>query len=387
MAPISVDGGAVRMEYQATTHPYPIVYLRINGSEPLPFYLKLDTPYAIVVDEWAASALKLNGFGAEVDSKVGAFKTVPVKSLELELTNGKMRLETDSILVSKLGTDDETRFEQKVYGVVGSGAWLSTTLRLDLARQSLTVLVGKHPPLTTLTEATMLPLTTQANTQEVFTQWQTAPDQPAVPAHISLSKVTVLTPKMLASLKPTQTANIPHSDFPFATRPVSIVPDFPVGKYTLHNVTLLSDPFLTPIIGTDVLSRFTVWFDFRHQQMFLQPAKTVEEPLLKQGYTGLGLTRKDNGTMAVGEAVASVSKELGELVGQEVIAIDGKPAKEMRLKLAQAVLDGDADTTVTLTLKKGGKEYTRVLPRKDIYQISASEDTKEAKPTPRSKKG
>jgi carboxyl-terminal processing protease len=84
-----------------------------------------------------------------------------------------------------------------------------------------------------------------------------------------------------------------------------------------------------------------------------------------QGSIGaiLGKDNKD-GRLFVREAPADMgAARAGLRSGDEIVAIEGKPAREMSVEQVHQALHGDVGTKVTLTVVRGGVERTLSVER------------------------
>lgn len=112
-------------------------------------------------------------------------------------------------------------------------------------------------------------------------------------------------------------------------------------------------------IGGDLLKRFTVTLDYAHQTLWLEP-----NPLASQrevfDRSGLWIARaKDGGIDVADVATESAAAGIGLAVGDEIVSVNGKAAKDVPLYELREELKGAVGTQFTLAVK--GKKGARTL--------------------------
>lgn len=109
---------------------------------------------------------------------------------------------------------------------------------------------------------------------------------------------------------------------------------------------------LTGSIGTGIIDRFTVTFDYSRRRMIL------EDPLPpgRDAYDRSGLWLNQGRTAFDVAAVApqSPAEAAGMTPGERIVAIDGTPVAALSLAKARELLRGDPGTRVVLTLAGPG---------------------------------
>jgi hypothetical protein len=109
-------------------------------------------------------------------------------------------------------------------------------------------------------------------------------------------------------------------------------------------------------IGNEILSRFKVTVDYSRQRMMLEPTSRLTNPL-ESDMSGIVIDAegKDCRIFKVEEvAERSPAAEAGILAGDEIIAIDGKPANQFTSGRIERLLMQDGAKR-SLTLRRDGK--------------------------------
>jgi membrane-associated protease RseP (regulator of RpoE activity) len=122
----------------------------------------------------------------------------------------------------------------------------------------------------------------------------------------------------------------------------------------------ISDPNYEGNIGSGLLKRFVVTFDYAHQVMYLKRITPTPPDVGTFDRSGLWINAKDGGFAVTDVAKGSAGAEAGIAVGDVIVAIDGKPAVMDQLYAARRMLrDEPAGTKVVLSVRRGGE--TRVV--------------------------
>ncbi len=82
------------------------------------------------------------------------------------------------------------------------------------------------------------------------------------------------------------------------------------------------------LLGSGVLQRFTVTFDYAKERMFLEPGRRFDEPF-EFSMTGLAYRRTDDGTFVVVRVFPDTpASESGIVEGDVILSIDGVPSSD-----------------------------------------------------------
>ncbi len=112
-------------------------------------------------------------------------------------------------------------------------------------------------------------------------------------------------------------------------------------------------------IGGDLLKRFTVTLDYAHQLMWLQPNELAREREVFDR-SGVWIARaKDGGIEVADVAPDSAAANSGITAGEEILAVNGKPSKDVALYDLREQFKGAAGTPFKLKVK--GKQGERDL--------------------------
>jgi hypothetical protein len=144
-----------------------------------------------------------------------------------------------------------------------------------------------------------------------------------------------------------------------------------LGSYVFKNVfadfAAASNPFVGTagshgLIGTDVLRRFKVVFDYSRKQMILEPNRFFNEPF--DGYTtGFSYTRpypslKELKLTSIFEG--SAAKSAGLFAGDEIVAINGRPVSEFTDDELYRMFR-KRGARLTLEIRRSGKQFERKI--------------------------
>lgn len=104
-------------------------------------------------------------------------------------------------------------------------------------------------------------------------------------------------------------------------------------------------------IGGDLLKRFTLTLDYAHQKLWLQPnALAVQREVFDR--SGLWIARaKDGGIKVADVATESAAAVSGLAVGDEIVSVNGKSAKDVALYDLREEFKGPIGTRFTLRVQ------------------------------------
>ena len=128
----------------------------------------------------------------------------------------------------------------------------------------------------------------------------------------------------------------------------------------------ISDPNYDGNVGSALLKRFVVTFDYAHQVMFLKRIKPTPPDVGTFDRSGLWINAKDGGYAVADVARDSAGAAAGIAVGDVIIAIDGKPAAADHLADSRRMLrDLPAGTKVALIIRRGSETRAVTLILRD----------------------
>lgn len=126
-----------------------------------------------------------------------------------------------------------------------------------------------------------------------------------------------------------------------------------------------SDRYTAGNVGGGVLKRFTVIFDYAHQEMILEPNHLFDDPD-PFDRSGMWINRDDDG-FRVEDVVASGPADAAGLApGDRIVAVDGAPAASIRLPdLRSRLRESPPGTVVELEVldTEGARRTVRVVLR------------------------
>jgi len=122
----------------------------------------------------------------------------------------------------------------------------------------------------------------------------------------------------------------------------------------------MADPNYIGNVGTGLLKRFVVTFDYAHQTMYLKPLPAPVADINVFDRSGMWINAIPGGFKIVDLTAKGAAEAAGLKIGDEITAVDGVPATSIPLSdLRQRLRDGKVGTPVELTL--GGAGGARVV--------------------------
>jgi S1-C subfamily serine protease len=128
----------------------------------------------------------------------------------------------------------------------------------------------------------------------------------------------------------------------------------------------MSDPNFQGNVGTRLLKRFVVTFDYGHQIMYL---KRLPAPVADIGTfdrSGMWINASPKGFTIVDVTPGGAAEAAGLKVGDEITAVDGAPAGGVGLSDLRGRLRDATVRSVTLRVESGGQARTLELTLKDL---------------------
>jgi predicted aspartyl protease len=154
------------------------------------------------------------------------------------------------------------------------------------------------------------------------------------------------------------------------------IPSLTLGSVKVPNVVAglseakagsFSDPNYEGNIGSGLLKRFVVSFDYSRQTMYLKPLNPQPADAGAFDRSGLWINAGDNGFPVENVAPGGPAEQAGLLKGDIITAINGKPARPAELSDARTLLRSlPAGTPVDLSILRSGKPQTVRVQLRDL---------------------
>jgi membrane-associated protease RseP (regulator of RpoE activity) len=118
----------------------------------------------------------------------------------------------------------------------------------------------------------------------------------------------------------------------------------------------ISDANYDGNIGSALLKRFVVTFDYANKIMYLKRLRPAPPDVGTFDRSGLWINAKDDPYEVTDVAKGSAGERAGMAIGDVILAIDGKPVRDQGLADARSMLrDRPAGTRVQLTFRRGAE--------------------------------
>jgi hypothetical protein len=121
------------------------------------------------------------------------------------------------------------------------------------------------------------------------------------------------------------------------------------------------------LVGYSFLKRFRVVVDYPDRVLWLDPIPGYRDDRpLEYCHVGLQLERQAGAVIVVGVVTDSPAARAGIARGDEVVALDGSPARPLDLITLARRMEGEPGRTVTLVTRRGAIEHTYRLVRRRL---------------------
>jgi len=128
-----------------------------------------------------------------------------------------------------------------------------------------------------------------------------------------------------------------------------------------------SDPNYDGNIGSGLLKRFVVTFDYRHQLMYLQPLDPQPRDAGAFDRSGMWINASDAGFIVEQVSSGGPAEQAGLHKGDVITAINGKPARMEELSDARTMLKTlPAGSVAVLSVRRDGKDRTVRIQLRDL---------------------
>ena len=140
-----------------------------------------------------------------------------------------------------------------------------------------------------------------------------------------------------------------------------------VAQFATGDKGALAGSDFDGVIGGGVLKRFVVTFDYPRQTLYLKPAGTPLEDVGTFDRAGLWFNASSSGFEIVDVIPNGPAAEAGLARGDQIVAVDGRPAKSIAVyDLRQWLRNHRPGTTITFTVHRGGRLHTARVRLRDI---------------------
>jgi hypothetical protein len=142
----------------------------------------------------------------------------------------------------------------------------------------------------------------------------------------------------------------------FDLGPVQV--DGVVASFGTQAKGAFADPSYQGNVGTGLLKRFVVTFDYDHQVMYLKPISPTPPDIGTFDRAGLWINAAPKGFEIVDLTAGGPAEKAGLKVGDKIVAVDGAPAESITLSdFRRRLRDGQPGTRVNLTVESGGQSH------------------------------
>ncbi|GAB4459788.1 MAG: hypothetical protein OHK0029_22860 [Armatimonadaceae bacterium] len=394
-----IRGVWLKMKYDPAERDLPIIYVSINGSEPLPFYFDTGFSGDVVlypeyVDKLGLKVIEKTAIVRDGSGREMPLRYATIDSLYMPMTNGsRLNINPRAILIADKTQDDPQQHANHTAGTVGIAWFREITMVLDFPRQELRFYPDSHPPLTEIPGTVVLPLTKKTSKSNMENQLyvDVPPPGASVAAQPSAAFLvdtgatdSSLPEAWIRALNPVwqSTSNYTVALGSTRQRDLYLLPKLPLGPVEVPDVlamaTMESAIVDKNLLGLNVLSRFRVTIDFRNGFVTLEPTRAITNPPRPYGTSGVVLQAR-TGALYVAQIardvvrysrLGSAEAEQGELqVGDRVLSIGERSTEGMRLAMAQVLLGGYADTVIPVEVERDGKRLRVLLyPRREDFR-------------------
>lgn len=369
-------GAAIAKGAASTTVPFRLlnnhVYVEgmVNGKGPYTFIV--DTGGHTLLSSRVVSEAGLKPVGRSVESGAG----------EGHSTTGFVHY--DEIAIGDVGLRDQTGFATEIYDKSIEGIAVDGMVGYELIRRMVTTIdYGRRT--ITFTDPTRFTPDSGLGVAVPFVFYDHLPSVAGsigdLPAMFNIdtgsrSEIDITSPFVakhdLRSRFPKGTSAVtgwgvggPSRDYMFRLSSLklgAVDVDHIAAGLSFDKGGSISDPNYDANIGSALLKRFVVTFDYAHRMMYLQRIQPTPPDVGTFDRSGLWINAKAGGYEVVQVASDSAGAKAGLAVGDVIVAIDGKPVESEQLSDTRLRLRNDPPgTTLLLTVSRSGQSRPLTL--------------------------
>ena len=137
----------------------------------------------------------------------------------------------------------------------------------------------------------------------------------------------------------------------------------PVTEFSLQTGGAFTDTYVAGNVGTRLLKRYNITFDYKHQEMILEPNANVSKPdVFDRSGMWINLSGSDFEVVDVIEGGPAATA--GLVIGDTIVKVDGKDVRDLSLpELRRRFVTDSPGTKIRLTVKniRGEEEIILIL--------------------------
>jgi len=368
----SIAGGAT-----ATTVPFQLlnnhIYadVSVNGSKPLPFIF--DTGGHSILTPETAKLLAVNSQGAQTSTGGGEGTVQSGVGTVKSLTVGGVTLTNQPITVLTFSAPGVEGVHEA--GMLGYELFARFVTRIDYGAHTLTFFDKAH--FDSRDAGTPVPMRLYHQFPEVLGSYDGIPGRFGIDTGARMTLMLTgpfvhqndLRAKATSGNEAMVGWGVGGPSRAFVTRGGELK----LGDVTIDNpLTALNtdkggagaSEVFPNNVGGGILKRFVVTIDYDHNLMYLKPVAGPVTDLDAFDRSGMWINQDDGGFKIFDVTKGGPADSAGLAKGDEIVAIDGKPANAIALSdMRQQLRDGAPGTAMTFTIKRGAetKEVTVTL--------------------------
>ena len=342
-----------------------VLQVRVNNSRPMKFFFDTGAGMSVMNVQRAAGlnlkkadSLKANGVG-------GSVKGYLAKGATLSVAGVTVRNQPMAILPVEFPCE-----AQDVAGIIGYHFINSFVVEIDYEAKTITL--SDPSSYQYQGRGDLIPLTLAGNTPRVRARIS-LPDGPGFEGLfeidtgsdgvLSINSPFVKKYALLESLK--KQFDSTHRGLGGETKTVDVrMGDFQLGRYVIPSLVVAlsldsegsqaSDTNDGPL-GNEILRRFRMVIDYSRRRLMLEPNSHLSDPI-EAGMSGIDFDTDDCRPFKVTNVLeGSPAAEAGIKAGDEIVALDGRPFKDIPSFEMEKLLSKNG-AEYSLTFRRDGKE-------------------------------
>jgi aspartyl protease/PDZ domain-containing protein len=338
-----------------------VLQVRVNNSRPMKFFFDTGAGMSMMNIHQAAGLNLKKADSLDANGVGGTIKGYLAKGATLSVAGVTVRNQPMAILPVEFPCE-----AQDVAGIIGYDFINSFVVEIDYETKTITL--SDPSSYQYAGHGELIPLTIAGNTPRVWAQIS-LPNGPPLQGLfeidtgsdgvLSINSPFVKKHALLQSLR--QQFDSTHRGLGGEAKSVDVrMGDFQLGRIVIPSLlvalsqdsegSLASDTNDGPL-GNEILRRFRIVLDYSRRRMMLEPNAQLSDPI-ETGMSGIDFDTEDCRPFKVTKVLeGSPAAEAGIKPGDEIVALDGRPFKEI------------PSFEMEKLLSKNGAEYSLTLSR------------------------
>jgi len=355
----------IKMSYDASLVPLPVIQARLNGSKLLNFVIDTGSSLPVMIDSQVAQLNNVTSNNQRGETDTGQsirYTDNAILSVPIVTSDGEQKILT--ISGKGAGTTPFKLFDEampiKISGVIGLHSFANATVQFDFVAKEIRLFFSDFKPTFNSKTVKMSLVPSDDYKGLHYLKVSNSSGETQQMLVDTGAQNTTVNEKISAMMQGIATGQTAHfADLEGITRrSLFFVPQFNIGAEEPQRmyVALESNHKAESLLGMDYLARFVITIDMKHKYLALTPNEPSQN--FEMGYEVVNI-EKQRSTYIVDTIIPKTGvARSGLRRGDRLISIDSVQLEGLSPTVAQRVLNGVASRKAEVEISRGGKRET-----------------------------